>query len=67
MYATQPPMAGLQVLTPAMIEDPEEAFAVAVWLIADLALACTRETDSEDRRLVLRAADELCRGWDLDG
>jgi len=49
-------------------EEPEEAFAVAVWLLTDLAIAsCTRETESEDRLLVLRAADELCRGWDFDG
>ena len=50
-----------------MTEDPEEAFTVAVRLLTDLAVACTRETESEDRRLVLRAADELCRGWGLDG
>ena len=67
MYATRAPMAGQQMLTPAMTEDPEEAFAVAVWLLTDLAVACTRETEEGDRRLVLRAADELCRGWDIDG
>ena len=67
MYATRAPMAGQQMLTPAMTEDPEEAFAVAVCLLTDLAVACIRETESEDRWLVLRAADELCRGWDIDG
>lgn len=60
-------MASLEMLTQAMTEDPEEALAVAVWLIADLAVACTRETEEADRRLVLRAADELCKGWDIDG
>ena len=67
MYATHAPMTGLQMLPPEAIEDPREALAAAVWLLTDLAVACTRDTDPEDRRLVLLAADELCRGWDLDG
>ncbi len=67
MYATQMPVFGMPMLAPAATEDPAEAFAVAVWLLTDLAVACTRDTDPEDRRLVLQAADELCRGWDLDG
>ena len=67
MHATHAPFAGIQTLPLAMAEDPAEAFTFAIWLLTDLAVACTRDTDPEDRRLVLQAADELCRGWDLDG
>ena len=66
MYATQMPMFGMPMPAPAATEDPAEAFVAAIWLLTDLAVACTRDTDPEDRRLVLLAADELCRGWDLD-
>ena len=67
MYARHAPMTGLQMLPPEATEDPREAFVAAIWLLTDLAVACTRDSDPEDRRLVLQAADELCRGWDLDG
>ena len=67
MYATHAPAIGMSMLPPETTEDPREALAAAVWLLTDLAVACTRDTDPEDRRLVLQAADELCRGWGLDG
>jgi len=59
-------MVGLRMLALSPTQDPAEAFAVALWLLTGLAVACTQDAGSEDRGLVLRAADELCKGWGLD-